>query len=61
MRADITSRAEAAEPIFGGRWRVWLSDTGWWCAARSDPPNAGGLTERVHDQEHPQQKEATPE
>ena len=42
-QADITSSAEAIEAAFGGRWRVWLSDTGWWWAARCEPLNAAGL------------------
>jgi SAM-dependent methyltransferase len=42
-QADITSSAEAIEAAFGGRWGVWLSDTGWWWAARCDPLNASAL------------------
>jgi hypothetical protein len=59
MSADITSSAEGAELTFSGRWRVWLRDTGCWCAARSERPNAAGLTECVQDQEDLQPKETT--
>jgi hypothetical protein len=41
--ADITFSAEAIEATFGGRWRVWLSDTGWWWAARCQPLNLAAL------------------
>jgi hypothetical protein len=66
-QADITSSAEAIEAVFGGRWGVWLSDTGWWWAARCRPLDAAdlgagcvpflraqtqaGLIECIHDQE----------
>jgi hypothetical protein len=66
-QASITSSAEAVETAFGGRWGVWLSDTGWWWAARCEPLNlatlgAGcvpflraqtpaALAERIQDQE----------
>ena len=30
-----TATAEAIEADFGGRWGVWLSDTGRWWAART--------------------------
>jgi hypothetical protein len=30
-----TATAEAIEASFGGRWGVWLSDTGRWWAART--------------------------
>jgi hypothetical protein len=59
--------AEAIEAGFGGRWGVWLSDTGRWWAARtraltSDQLNAGcvpfiqadnpdELTERIRQQD----------
>jgi len=59
--------AEAIEADFGGRWGVWLSDTGRWWAARTGPLtstqlNAGSvpfieadnpdeLTERIRDQD----------
>ena len=29
---------------FGGRWGIWLSDTGRWWATRRDPLTAAGLT-----------------
>jgi len=60
--------AEAIEAEFGGRWGVWLSDTGRWWAARtstltSDQANAGcvpfieadspdELTGRIREQDH---------
>jgi hypothetical protein len=63
-----TATAEAIEAEFGGRWGVWLSDTGRWWAARtstltSDQANAGcvpfieaddpdELTERIREQDH---------
>jgi hypothetical protein len=31
-----TATAEAIETSFGGRWGVWLSDSGHWWAARTD-------------------------
>jgi hypothetical protein len=59
--------AKAIEADFGGRWGVWLSDTGRWWAARtgaltSDQLNAGcvpfiqasnpdELTERIRQQD----------
>jgi hypothetical protein len=62
-----TATAEAIEARFGGRWGVWLSDTGRWWAARtraltSDQLNAGcvpfiqadnpdDLTERIRQQD----------
>jgi hypothetical protein len=42
-QAGITSSAEAIEAAFGGRWGVWLSDTGWWWAARCEPLNLAAL------------------
>jgi hypothetical protein len=42
-QADTTSSAEAIEAAFGGRWGVWLSDTGWWWAARREPLNLAAL------------------
>jgi hypothetical protein len=66
-QVDTTSSAKAIEAAFGGRWGVWLSDTGWWWATRCEPLNlaalgAGcvpflraqtpaGLAERIQDQE----------
>jgi hypothetical protein len=62
-----TPASEAIEADFGGRWGVWLSDTGRWWAARTDgltsaQLNAGcvpflqadtpdELTERIRDQD----------
>ena len=43
-QADIMRSAEAIEAGFGGRWAVWLSDTGWWWAARREPLNAAGVS-----------------
>jgi hypothetical protein len=42
-QTDITSIVRAIEAAFGGRWAVWLSDTGWWWASRSVPLTAAGL------------------
>jgi hypothetical protein len=42
-QVGITSSAEAIEAAFGGRWGVWLSDTGWWWAARCEPLNLAAL------------------
>jgi hypothetical protein len=42
-QASITSSAEMIETAFGGRWSVWLSDTGWWWAARCEPLNLAAL------------------
>jgi hypothetical protein len=43
-QASITSTAEALENTFGGRWGVWLSDTGRWWASRRDCLSAADLT-----------------
>lgn len=66
-QTDTASSAEAIEAAFSGRWGVWLSDTGWWWAARCEPLNtaalgagcvpflraqtSAGLAERIQDQE----------
>jgi hypothetical protein len=42
---SITSTAEALENMFGGRWGVWLSDTGRWWASRRDALTAAELGE----------------
>jgi len=42
-QASTGSSAEAIETAFGGRWGVWLSDTGWWWAARCEPLNLAAL------------------
>jgi hypothetical protein len=39
-----TSTAETLEAAFGGRWGIWLSDTGRWWATRRSPLTAAGLT-----------------
>jgi hypothetical protein len=62
-----TATAEAIEADFGGRWGVWLSDTGHWWAARTGPltsaqlnagcvpflqaDNPDELTERIRQQD----------
>ena|SRR5215475_7406639 len=45
---SVAATVAAIEASFGRRWGVWLSDTGWWWAARNqaltaDQLNAGGL------------------
>jgi hypothetical protein len=42
-QASAGSSAEAIETAFGGRWRVWLSDTRWWWAARCEPLSLAAL------------------
>lgn len=62
-----TATAEGIEAEFGGRWGVWLSDTGRWWATRTGPLTSGQLnagcvpfiqadnpdelTERIRDQD----------
>jgi hypothetical protein len=62
-----TATAEAIESDFGGRWGVWLSDTGRWWATRTSPltsaelnagcvpfieaDNPDELTERIRQQD----------
>ena len=43
--ASAGSRATVAaiEDTFGGRWGVWLSDTGNWWATRRDPLTSAQL------------------
>ncbi|MGH3155407.1 MAG: hypothetical protein ACRDNF_02350 [Streptosporangiaceae bacterium] len=43
-QASITSAQEALENTFGGRWGVWLSDTGRWWASRRGSLSAADLT-----------------
>lgn len=38
------STAETLETAFGGRWGIWISDTGRWWATRRNPLTAAGLT-----------------
>jgi hypothetical protein len=63
----ITATVAAIEAAFAGRWGVWLSDTGWWWAARTraltaeqlaagcapylHADNPDELTERIRHQE----------
>jgi hypothetical protein len=35
QQARLDKAIAAIESAFGGRWGAWLSDTGWWWAARS--------------------------
>lgn len=65
--ATIAATAAAIEAAFGSRWGVWLSDTGWWWAARRNALTAaqrgagavpfvqaadpGELTDRIQAQE----------
>ena len=60
--------AAAIAAAYGGRWNIWLSDTGHWWAARANPPTAaervagcvhflraatpGELRQLIEDQEH---------
>lgn len=39
----VTETVEALEAAVGGRWGVWLSDTGWWWAARTQTLTAAEL------------------
>jgi hypothetical protein len=70
-----TATAEAIEADFGGRWGIWLSDTGRWWAARTSTltsaqlntgcvpfvqaGNLAGLTERIHEQDRHSQGEGS--
>jgi hypothetical protein len=38
-----TATAQAIEAGFGGRWGIWLSDTGRWWAARTRTLTSGQL------------------
>ena len=40
---SLAATIAAIEAVFGGRWGVWLSDTGWWWAARTQTLTAGEL------------------
>lgn len=31
--SEITATTDAIEAAFGGRWGIWLSDTGYWWAS----------------------------
>ncbi len=44
--ASVAAAVAAIESAAGGRWAVWLSDTGWWwatrtCALSADARGAG--------------------
>jgi hypothetical protein len=70
-----TATAEAIEADFGGRWGIWLSDTGRWWAARTSTltsaqlntgcvpfvqaDNPAGLTERIREQDRHSQGEGS--
>ena len=41
---SLTATTAAIEAAFDGRWGVWLSDTGWWWAARTHALTAEELT-----------------
>jgi hypothetical protein len=43
-QANSDHTAAAIEAVFGGRWRVWQSDTGRWWAALTNPLTAADLT-----------------
>jgi hypothetical protein len=32
---SVAATVAAIEAVFNGRWGVWVSDTGWWWAART--------------------------
>lgn len=38
--ANLAATVATIEAAFNGRWGVWLSDTGWWWAARTSPLTA---------------------
>lgn len=40
---STAATADAIEAGFGGRWGVWLSDTGRWWAARTGPLTSAQL------------------
>ena len=42
--ARLSATTAAIEAAFNGRWGVWLSDTGWWWAARIHALTAEELT-----------------
>lgn len=39
----VTETVEALEAATNGRWGIWLSDTGWWWAARTQTLTAAEL------------------
>src|SRR6266851_3375375 len=39
--ASVAATVAAIEAAFDGRWGAWLSDTGWWWAARTQVLTAG--------------------
>lgn len=63
----LSAATAAIEAAFDGRWGIWLSDTGWWWAARIcaltaeeltagcvpflHADNADELTERIRQQQ----------
>lgn len=65
---SVAATVETIEATFPGRWGVWLSDTGWWWATRTDAltaeelsagcvpfvhaDNPDELTELISQQEH---------
>jgi hypothetical protein len=65
--ANLAATVAAIEMAFDGRWGVWLSETGWWWAARTraltarqlavgcvpfvQADNPGELTERIRQQD----------
>jgi hypothetical protein len=44
MSQDPSQIAADIEAAYSGRWAVWLSDTGQWWAARTQPLTAAQLT-----------------
>jgi hypothetical protein len=43
QRGSLAETVTAIETTFGGRWGIWVSDTGWWWATRTDALTAGEL------------------
>jgi hypothetical protein len=42
--SSLSATTAAIETAFDGRWAIWLSDTGWWWAARTHALTAEELT-----------------
>jgi hypothetical protein len=40
---SLAATIAAIESDFGGRWGIWLSDTGWWWATRTEALDAREL------------------
>jgi hypothetical protein len=44
QRRTVAATVAAIEAATASRWGVWLSDTGWWWAARTDALSAQDLS-----------------